>query len=116
MADIPAEFQSKAPARLRDLAREQARPLSPAERQVVFDAAAEIEGSEEAYAVLVSEVGDLRGKLRDTRRNLDSAYEFIGRWRELLVALQVEHPNDIRVRRALAGEHPMRPAPWERKA
>jgi len=39
-------------------------------RKLLVDAAAEIESSEDAYAVLVSKIEDLRKKLARTEKNL----------------------------------------------
>ena len=78
-------------------------------------AAAEIEGHNEAFTQVVA---DKRGALAEQKRFeqlLRGSHEFIARWRGLLVALRTEYPDDIRIKRALAGEHPMRPAPWETK-
>jgi hypothetical protein len=113
VSEVPEEYQSTTPARLRDLAQQHAHTLPTDVLLAMASAAAEIEGSEEAYAALVSQVGDLRKRLANTTANHQHTLEFICRWRELLVALQAERADDIRLRRALAGEHPMRPAPWE---
>ena len=77
-------------------------------------AAAHIEGHNEAFAAVVSQKRELEGELRRLRANHENTLDLLARWRELLVALRDECPNDVRLRRALAGEHPMRPAPWER--
>ncbi|WP_207002626.1 hypothetical protein [Trinickia mobilis] len=76
---MPAEFQSKTPARLRDLAHKGALKLRPVVQQVMLDAAAEIEGSEEAYRALVNENRSLREKLAQTQTNLRGAYDIIAR-------------------------------------
>lgn len=83
--------------------------------RLMRSAAAEIEGHNEAFAVLVDEKRELQEQLRQSRANHGHTLDFIARWRELLLALRAEQPDDIRIKRALAGEHPMRPAPWERK-
>ncbi|WP_425953316.1 hypothetical protein [Ralstonia pseudosolanacearum] len=75
MTEVPEECRSKTPARLRDLARSDGSGLPPATRQALLDAAAEIEGSEVAYAVLVNDIQDLRKKLAHTQQNLQSANE-----------------------------------------
>lgn len=77
-------------------------------------AAAEIEGREEAFAVVADRKRELEAELRALCSNHEHTLDFLARWRELLVALQAEQPGDMRLVRALAGEHPMRPAPWER--
>ncbi len=79
MSQVPAEFQSKTPARLRDLAHKGALKLRPVVQQVMLDAAAEIEGSEEAYRALVNENRSLREKLAQTQTNLRGAYDIIAR-------------------------------------
>jgi len=77
-------------------------------------AAAMIDGHVESFAVVVRDNAGLRDEVTAARRNHDVALEIIARWRELLVALAAERPDDIRLKRALLGEHPMRPAVWER--
>ena len=116
MVDVPAEFRSKSPGRLRYLVRRHARGLRSLVRQEMLAAAAEIEGAEEAYGVLVDEVGGLRKRLAATTANHQHSLEFVARWRDLLLVLQAERPDDIRVQRALAGEHPLRPALSGRRA
>lgn len=75
-------------------------------------AAAEIEDREEAFAVVADRNRELEAELRALCSNHEHTLDFLARWRELLVALQAEQPGDMRLVRALAGEHPMRPAPW----
>jgi hypothetical protein len=82
--------------------------------RLIRDAAAEIEGHNEAFAAVVDQKRDLAIELRSSQTNHRHTLDFIARWRELLVQLECEQPDDIRIKRALAGEHPMRPAPWER--
>ncbi|MFP3637633.1 hypothetical protein [Paraburkholderia sp. SIMBA_054] len=77
MTEVPEEYRSKTPARLSALAEESG--LSEVLRMALTDAAAEIEGSEEAYAVLVNEIRDLRAKLVNTEANLRSALALIPR-------------------------------------
>lgn len=79
MIDVPEECRSKAPAHLRNLAHKHGLTVSPAERQMLLNAAAEIEGSEEAYVVLVSEIRGLREKLANTERNLRATLELVPR-------------------------------------
>ena len=67
---VPAESQSKAPELLRRLAQDGAGKIGEAGVSLLMDAAAEIEGGEEAYAVLVSQIEELRKKLENTERNL----------------------------------------------
>jgi hypothetical protein len=71
--EVPEQFRSKAPKQLRDLAHKPELNLRPVVRQALLDAAAEIEGSEAAYAVLVSDVRGLRERLAHTEANLRSA-------------------------------------------
>jgi hypothetical protein len=84
--------------------------------RLIREAAAEIEGHNEAFAAVVEQKQTLTAELKHTEGNHRHTLDFIARWRELLVALRAEFPNDIRLKRALMGEHPMRPAPWEKKA
>lgn len=102
--------KSSTPAQLREIGAGQPERV----RATLLTAAAEIEGGEEAFAVVVEEKRVLGAELRALRSNHEHTLDFLARWRELLVALQAERPGDIRLVRALAGEHPMRPAPWER--
>lgn len=107
---VPDECRSSTPAQLRELAAG-----CPARtHDAMVTAAAEIEGGEEAFAVVVNEKRELEEQLRLLRTNHEGTLDFLARWRELIVALQAEQPDDMRLVRALAGEHPMRPAPWER--
>lgn len=88
---------------------------APNAARLMREAAAEIEGHHEAFATIVNDKRGLTAELQRAERNHRGALDIIANWRELLVALAAEYPDDIRIRRALAGEHPMRPAPWERK-
>jgi hypothetical protein len=53
--------------------------MGATETKVLLDAAAEIEGSEEAYAVLVDQIRDLRQKLTQTQKNLMNALDLVAR-------------------------------------
>ena len=77
-------------------------------------AAAEIEGGLEAFGAVVDQKRAVEAELRALRSNHEHTLEFLARWRELIVAFQKEHPGDIRIKRALTGEHPMRAAVWEK--
>jgi hypothetical protein len=101
--------------KLRTVAERLAQTGCSADADTLLSSAAHIEGHNEAFRTVVDEKRDLDADLRSTRTNLQHTLEFVDRWRQLIVALQVENPGDIRLRRALAGEHPMRPAPWERQ-
>jgi len=79
-------------------------------------AAAEIEGGREAFTAVVADKAGLSQSLSQSQNNHRHALDFLARWRELLVALRAEQPSDIRLKRALMGEHPMRPAPWEKQS
>jgi hypothetical protein len=98
-------------ARLRSIA---VRVTRNDDRGDVLRAAAEIEGHNEAFEAVIEKKQHAEGTLSNCQANLRHTHEFISRWRELLVAMQQEYPDDIRIKRALAGEHPMRPAPWEK--
>lgn len=76
---VPDESRSKAPKLLRDLAQKSDFKIGVVEQKLLQDAAAEIEGSEEAYAVLVSQIRDLRQKLAHTERNLLATLELVPR-------------------------------------
>lgn len=76
---VPEECRSKAPALLRELAQANHGEITPTGRQLLLDTAAEIEGSEEAYAVLVDEIRALREKLARTERNLRATIELVDR-------------------------------------
>lgn len=67
---VPAEYQSTVPAKLRDLATS----LDADAAKLLHDAAAEIEGGEDAFAALVQRTDELQKKLAQAQRNLESAY------------------------------------------
>ena len=67
--DIPPELRSMNPNRLRDLANSKFEAGSSVQR-LLLDAAAEIEGGEDAYAVLVSQIRTLCEKIARMERNL----------------------------------------------
>lgn len=75
---VPQEYQSQLPARLRELALSKFGAGS-AEHALLSSAAAEIEGSEEAYAVLVEQTHALREKLAQTERNLQMTIALVPR-------------------------------------
>ncbi|MBK5064855.1 hypothetical protein [Paraburkholderia domus] len=99
--------------KLRAIAARLADSEGSSDADTVLCSAAHIEGHNEAFRAVVAEKRARDVELRATRTNLEHTLEFVDRWRQLLVALAAEHPHDIRLRRALAGEHPMRVAPWE---
>jgi hypothetical protein len=74
---VPVEYQSRAPEQLRNLAHACADKIGPTGQKALRDAAAEIEGSEEAYAVLVNEIHVLREKLARTERNLQATLALV---------------------------------------
>ncbi|WP_175787463.1 hypothetical protein [Burkholderia anthina] len=115
MSTVPLRYRSTTPGRLRELEQSNAHQLRPVVRHALLEAANEIEGGEQAYATLVGEKHVLQAELRASCSNHQHTLGMLARWRELLVAIQAERPDDVRVRRALAGEHPFRPAPWEKK-
>lgn len=78
-------------------------------------AAAHIEGHNEAFAVVVRDKHGAEQARQQTEKNLRHTNEMLDGWRQLLVALLKEHPTDMRIKRALMGEHPMRLAAWERQ-
>ncbi|HGL6714609.1 hypothetical protein NTJ56_20850 [Burkholderia contaminans] len=110
VSKVPEACRSSTPAQLREIATD----CSARVRNSMAAAAAEIEGGEEAFAVVVGQKRALEVELRTLRANHERTLDFLARWRELFVALQAERPDDVRLARALAGEHPMRPAPRER--
>lgn len=75
--DVPAECRSDTSEKLRTLALACARKFDAAEKKLLMDAAAEIEGSEDAYAVLVNKFEDLRKKLAHTERNLQATIAMV---------------------------------------
>lgn len=83
-------------------------------RETIREAAAEIEGHNEAFTAVVEHKRDAEAKASHTEKNIRSVLDMLGKWRELLCALQVEHPTDIRIKRALTGENPLVPAAWEK--
>lgn len=79
LGEVPDEFRSTSPNRLRDLAHARASMLSKDEADLLLGAAAEIEGSEEAYGILVATVRELRTKLKSTEANLRSTLALVQR-------------------------------------
>lgn len=74
---VPDEFRSSSPQKLRELAHGKGAALTAMEAKLLVDAAAEIEGGEEAYGVLVETIRELRLKLKSTEANLRSAFALI---------------------------------------
>lgn len=81
MSEVPEEYRSKTPAQLRELGEEHKAMLPPSVQQALCDAAAEIEGSEDAYAALVGQNRELRRKLLEMERNLRSTLAMVPRGR-----------------------------------
>jgi hypothetical protein len=71
---IPPEFKSATPDRLRDFARKRGAKISADVKEALLDAASEIEGSEEAFAVIVDDKRELQKRLAHTESLLRSAY------------------------------------------
>ncbi|AOI68734.1 hypothetical protein [Burkholderia ubonensis] len=69
----PAEFRSTTPERLRRHVQEEGNRLPAALRQRLQEAAAEIEGSEHAFADLVDQKQALQRALARTQTNLRAA-------------------------------------------
>jgi hypothetical protein len=76
---VPPEFKSQTPDRLRRYARQSGGNLSADVRQALFDAANEIEGSEEAFAVVIDEKRELQRELAQAESNLRGAYASLTR-------------------------------------
>jgi hypothetical protein len=74
---VPPEFQSLTPGRLRELALECKFEVGSQEHLLLSEAAAEIEGGEEAYAVLIGQVHELREKLARTEKNLQATIALV---------------------------------------
>lgn len=102
--------------KLRDIAERLAEAGCSPDADTLLSCAAHIEGHNEAFRTVIDEKRELNAELRATRSNHQHTLEFVDRWRQLIVVLQLENPGDIRLRRALAGEHPLRAAPWERQS
>jgi hypothetical protein len=68
--ELLEEFRSKTPKCLRELAQKDELRLQPAVQHALIEAAAEIESSEQAYAALLRDVGELRAKLARTTEQL----------------------------------------------
>lgn len=84
------------------------------DKSTLLEAAAMIEGHLEAFAVVVNDKAGLQAALKHAERCHQNTLEIVSRWRELLDVLAQESPGDIRLKRARLGEHPLRPAAWER--
>lgn len=74
---VPQQYRSSTPEQLRALARAYNDKADAVGPQLLLDAAAEIEGSEEAYAVLVAEIDALRARLILTEKNLHATIAMI---------------------------------------
>lgn len=72
-ASVPAAFRSTTPERLRCHAQEEGDGLPAALRQLLLEAAAELEGSEQAYAELVDQKQALQRALAQCQSNLRAA-------------------------------------------
>ena len=72
-APVPPEFRSPSPAHLRDCLRRYRGTLPADVTQALLDAAAEIEGSEQAFAELVEQKRALQQVLAATQANLRAA-------------------------------------------
>jgi hypothetical protein len=77
--DVLEEFRSKTPAELRALAQDDKLDLPATARETLNNAAAEMEGSEQAYVVLMAQLGELRQKLARTEANLQATLEMVPR-------------------------------------
>lgn len=72
---VPDEYRSESPLLLRALAQK----TCSADQKLLLDAAAEIEGGEDAYAVLVAQIQALRETLARTERNLQTTLQLVHR-------------------------------------
>ncbi|MBN3829807.1 hypothetical protein G3O00_40485 [Burkholderia sp. Ac-20384] len=70
---IPTEYRSTTPERLRRHAQDAGDRLPVEMRQLLFDASAELEGSEQAYAALVDQKQALQRALAQCQSNLRAA-------------------------------------------
>lgn len=75
--NVPEEFRSQTPSSLRKLSNDMRVASDIKFKQLLLDAAAEIEGGEDAYAAIVDENGKLREKLAQTQYNLQCAYDIL---------------------------------------
>jgi hypothetical protein len=93
--------------RLRGIADDSLAGLLPEFRETIREAAAEIEGHNEAFAAVVEHKHEAQRKAEDFERHHRHTLGMLANWRGLLLLLQVEHPTDIRIKRALTGENPL---------
>jgi hypothetical protein len=100
--------------RLRGIAGDSLAGLLPEHRDTIREAAAEIEGHNEAFTAVVEHKHEAEQKAKDSERNHRHTLGMLANWRDLLRVLQGEHPADIRIKRALMGENPLVPAAWEK--
>lgn len=100
--------------RLRGIASDSLAGLLPEYRETIREAAAEIEGHNEAFTVVVEHKREAQQKADDFERHHRHTLGMLANWRDLLRVLQVEHPTDIRIKRALTGENALVPAAWEK--
>lgn len=76
---VPPENRSGTPELLRSFLSSYGAMLDPPARELLSNAAAEIEGGEEAYTVLVSEIAILREKLKRTEEALRATIGLVPR-------------------------------------
>lgn len=72
-ATIPSAFRSATPARLRHCVQQAGDGLPAELRQLLLEAAAELEGSEQAFAELIDQKQALQRALTATQSNLRAA-------------------------------------------
>ena len=105
---------------LRGIAGSDFAGLQAQQREAIRQAAAEIEGHNEAFAQVVADKCSAEAARRATERNLRGAYDLLAGWRDLLAGLQFAWPlmlhGDewmVKIRKARAGEaYPAVTAAW----
>lgn len=75
--EVPDHHRSQRPELLRDLAIRLGKALAPADVELILSAAAEIEGSEEAFGAVVEQLQLLKRDLANKDKNLQAAYDLI---------------------------------------
>jgi hypothetical protein len=93
---------------LRGIADSNFAGLQAEQREALREAAAELEGHNEAFAQVVADKTDLQAKLDQSRRNHQSTLDLVAKWGDLLRELKFARPlmlyGDewiVRIKRAL---------------
>ena len=76
-SQVPGEFRSTSPFKLRELVSSRRSKLNSDVVALLLEVAAEIEGGEDAFGAVVEENRELREKLFQMQKNLSCAHDLI---------------------------------------